>query len=112
MCTNMGGTASGLANVVKFPQKNPTTQENKSEKWDYRGHVQAVDKIESAVNSASTRAKAESAYRGIQNQENAITAELNRIQSGGGDAGDERVLMTQRRRLRQLKKKLTDKKIL
>lgn len=76
-------------------------------KWDYRGYTQAVDKIESAVKSANTESKRQRAYRAIINQDRNITAELNRIANGGGDAGDTRVLMKERRRLRQLKAKLT-----
>lgn len=106
------GGVSGLAKVVKFPQKNPTTQEDKSAKWDYRGYKQAVDKIEQAVDSANTRTKVEVAYKGIINQEKSITAELNRIQTGADDAGDEKVLTTQRRRLRQLRQKILKKGIL
>lgn len=81
----------------------------KEEKWDYRGYKEAVDKIEQAVNAANTRTKVETAYKGITDQEKAITAELDRIRSGVWDAGDEKVLMTQRRRLRQQKQNLLNK---
>lgn len=85
------------------------THNDGSEKWDYRGYKEAVDKIEQAVNAANTRTKVETAYKGITDQEKAITAELDRVRSGVKDAGDEKVLMTQRRRLRQQKQNLLNK---
>lgn len=113
MCINMAKGTSGFNkndNVIKFPSGQINTAI--STKWDYRGFKEAVDKIEQAVDSANTRVKVESAYRGISVQDKAITAELDRIQTGVDDTGDERILMAQRRRLRQLKKKLLDKGVM
>lgn len=112
------GGSSGIApNVIKFPgnrAKEETSNINsgRGEKWDYRGYVESVDNVASAVNSARTRRQAEQAYRGITSAEQSISAEINRIQNGGGDEGDVRVLMAQRRRLRQLRQRLNQKKIL
>lgn len=104
-----GGT-SGIAipksKIIEFP-----TQKKQSQKWDYRGYKESVDEIETAVNSANTRSKVQKAYRAITDQDKNITAELNRIEKGGGDAGDTNVLLTQRRRLRQLKRKLVSKNV-
>lgn len=103
------GASSGLSaknkNVIQFPQRKVETKQPKL--WDYRGYTQAVDKIEAAYNEANTEAKRMRVYRAINLQDRNITAELNRIESGGGDAGDTTVLMKERRRLRQLKSKLT-----
>lgn len=101
------GGSSGLSAPKGKTIQFPTAKEVSSIKWDYRGYTQAVDKIESAVKSANTESKRQRAYRAIINQDRNITAELNRIANGGGDAGDTRVLMKERRRLRQLKAKLT-----
>ena len=106
----MGGRGgrSGLApkhkNVIQFPKSNEKTENPKL--WDYRGYTQAVDKIEAAYNDANTERKRMQVYRAINLQDQNITAELNRIEAGGGDAGDTTVLMKERRRLRQLKSKL------
>ena len=103
------GGSSGLAskhkNIIQFPKSNGKTENSKL--WDYRGYTQAVDKIEAAYNNANTEAKRMQVYRAINLQDKNISAELSRIESGGGDAGDTTVLMKERRRLRQLKRKLT-----
>lgn len=107
------GGISGLSNIVKFPsdrQTKPT--QNNTTKWDYRGYVEAVNNIEKAVNEANTRKKVETAYKGIINQERNVSAEITRIERGEKDTGDINVLLTQRRRLRQLKAKLNKKEIL
>ena len=107
----MGGRGgrSGLApkhkNIIQFPHSKVEAKQPKL--WDYRGYTQAVDKIEAAYNEANTEAKRMRVYRAIKLQDQNITAELNRIESGGGDVGDTTVLMKERRRLRQLKMKLT-----
>lgn len=104
------GGSSGLSaakgKIISFPGAKEAPS-SPSAKWDYRGYTQAVDKIESAVKGANTEAKRHQAYRAIVNQDRNITAELNRIANGGGDAGDTKVLMAERRRLRQLKSKIT-----
>lgn len=104
------GGSSGLSaakgKVILFPGAKETTN-GSTPKWDYRGYTQAVDKIESAVKAANTETKRQQVYHAIINQDRNIAAELNRIANGGGDAGDTRVLMKERRRLRQLKAKLT-----
>lgn len=103
------GASSGLANknrnIIQFPERIEKPKNNKL--WDYRGYTQAVDKIEAAYNEANTEAKRMRVYRAIKLQDQNITAELSRIEAGGGDAGDTTVLMKERRRLRQLKSKLT-----
>lgn len=104
------GGSSGLANVIQFPKKKEESK--KTSKWDYRGYFESVDKIEKAVNLANTRAKAEQAYRGITLQEKNISSEIQRAERGDADTGDINVLLTQRRRLRQLKAKLNKKEIL
>lgn len=105
------GGSSGLTNIVKFPAKNGTDSPQK-QSWDYRGYVETVDKTEKAVNEANTRAKVEQAYRGVIEQEKNISAEIQRAERGDKDTGDINVLMTQRRRLRQLKNKLLKKGVL
>lgn len=103
------GASSGLAakhkNVIQFPKSKKETKQPKL--WDYRGYTQAVDEIEAAYNEANTEAKRLRVYRAINLQDKNIGAELNRIKNGGADAGDTTVLMKERRRLRQLKSKLT-----
>ena len=105
------GSASGLAKIVAFSAKGSAGAGN-NEKWDYRGYVESVDNVEKAVNSVKTRRQVEQAYKGITSAEESVSAEISRIENGGGDEGDVRVLMTQRRRLRQLRRKLVQKEIL
>lgn len=102
------GGSSGLttnSKVVAFTER----RKNNSGKWDYRGYTQRTDSLEKAVNEANTRKKVEAAFKGLKNHDQNITAELDRIASGVKDAGDERVLMTERRRTRLLLRKINAK---
>lgn len=112
------GGSSGLApNVIKF-SVDRTSAENsninsvRGEKWDYREYVHRVDNLERAVNSAKTSRQVDRAYRGITDTEQSLSTEINRVQYSGDDEGDIRVLIAQRRRLRQLRQRLIQKKIL
>lgn len=100
----MGGRGgiSGISTEGKHEQ---------SKKWDYRGFVETVDKIEEAATAANNHQKAASVYSAIQVQEKIVTEELERIKNGSDDTGDYKVLLTQRRRLRQLRKKLIGRSI-
>lgn len=111
----MGGRGgnSGIATnskVVTFPGREKSN--NNSRKWDYRGFVQETDLLEKAVNEANTRKKVETVFKGLRDHDKNITAELNRIASGVKDAGDEKALMTERRRTRLLIRKINSKGIL
>lgn len=80
--------------------------------WDYREYVGAIDKIETAFNSLqkninrfypnNAQARISNIVRQLNTQDTIITRELEENKSGVGDRGNERVLMTQRRRVRQL----------
>ena len=107
------GGSSGFATnskVVTFPGEGKSN--NNSRKWDYRGFVQETDLLEKAVNEANTRKKVETVFKGLRDHDKNITAELNRIASGVKDAGDEKALMTERRRTRLLIRKINSKGIL
>lgn len=107
-----GGNSGFTTNskVVTFPRKEKSN--NNSRKWDYRGFTQRTDSLERAVNEANTRRKVEAAFKGLRDHDQNITAELNRIASGAKDAGDEKALMTERRRIRLLLRKINSKGIL
>ena len=106
------GSSGFTANskVVTFPRKEKSN--NNSQKWDYRGFVQRTDSLEKAVNEANTRKKVETVFKGLRDHDKNITAELDRIASGVKDAGDEKALMTERRRTRLLIRKIKFKGIL
>lgn len=105
----MGGRGATSGNIINLSSRRSAAQSSPA--WDYRGYREAVDKIEQAVKDASTRSQVQSAYRAISGQEQSITSELERIQGGADDGGDARVLMSQRRRLRQLRRELVAKGI-
>lgn len=107
-----GGSSGFTANskVVTFPSKEKSN--NNSRKWDYRGFVQRTDSLEKAVNEANTRKKVQTVFKGLRDHDKNITAELDRIASGVKDAGDEKALMTERRRTRLLIRKIKFKGIL
>ena len=80
-------------------------------KWDYQGVNDAVKKIEDGVENVKTFKQAAALRIAIDAQENVISKYLGEIQQGVED-GDDRALMTYRRRLRTAKKRLLDKKTL
>lgn len=80
-------------------------------KWDYRGIAESVARIEREVESVKTHQRAVSLRFAIDAQENIINRYLDEIKSGA-ENGDERALMSYRRRLRTAKKALLDKKTL
>lgn len=80
-------------------------------KWDFRGIDEAVSKVEKAVDEANTYKKAAAARIAIDAQENVVNKYLQEIQSGTED-GDEKALMSYRRRLRLAKRKLLSKEAL
>lgn len=100
------GSASNIAknNITQFPKQNQDYKN--SNKWDYRGYKDAVDNIENAVKSSRSRNRDYEIASAINSQEKLIQQEIDRNKSGTGDMGNENVLLTQRRRLRQLKEKL------
>lgn len=109
-----GGNSGFTTNskVVTFPGREKNQIIISEKKWDYRGFTQRTDSLERAVNEANTRRKVEAAFKGLRDHDQNITAELNRIASGVKDAGDEKVLMTERRRIRLLLRKINSKGIL
>ena len=82
------------------------------EKWDYRGTKQQVDKIETAIKEAKTRKQADAAFKALKGQEDVITKEIKRIESGLEPEGDAKALYSQLRRVRKIKKDLLSKEIL
>ena len=68
--------------------------------WDYRGITEAVNKIENAIETLRNNRQASSILRSIDNQLNVIQAALN------DNEGNQTVLLSSRRRLRQLRKRL------
>lgn len=107
----MGGRGSksnlgnGKADIIAFPTKGSA---KKTELWNYPGMTERTEKLKDAVEKANTRTKVSSAYRGLKAHEQNLT----RMISDPKEDGDKNVLMTERRKTRQLLKKLTDKKIL
>lgn len=80
-------------------------------KWDYRGVGEDIKKIEDAVETVKTYKQAVALRIAIDSQENVINRYQEEIRQGL-ENGDERALMTYRRRLRTAKKRLLDKQIL
>lgn len=86
--------------------------------WDYREYKQSVDNIEKEFNKlqnninkytiSGIQRQVNNIVKSLDNQDTNITKELELNKTGTGDSGDERVLMTQRRRVRQLKKQVLD----
>lgn len=81
-------------------------------KWEYPEINESVSKIEKAVNDAKTFNKVYYVKKSIDAQENVINRSIAEIQSGVDKFGDEKALITYRRRLRQARLKLMKKGIL
>lgn len=82
-----------------------------AKKWDFKGIAESVERIEREVETVKTFQRAASLRVAIDAQENIINRYLDEIKSGT-ENGDDRALMTYRRRLRTAKKALLDKKTL
>lgn len=83
---------------------------NKS--WDYRGTVQAVDAIEKSAKEIKSHQQAAEIHKALNNQEKLIRNEISRIEQGYVRDGNVKVLNSQLRRVRQLKKTVLSKKTL
>lgn len=86
--------------------------------WDYREFKEGVDATEISFNNlkrdinkfstSGVQRRVASILRQIDSHERIINAEFDANKAGTGDRGDERVLMTFRRRVRQLRKQVMD----
>ena len=69
--------------------------------WNYQGITEAVDRLENSLNRTNSINRISSIYRALREQDTVISRELE-----SGD-GDRRVLLSQRRRVRQLMRRIT-----
>ena len=92
--------STAMANSGKF-----------GEKWDFRGEKEYVEKIEKAVDDCKTYKQVAAIRISIDAQDKIIAKLMDDIKNGYED-GDEKVLMSLRRRLRLARKRLLDKQIL
>lgn len=68
--------------------------------WNYPGITQRINDLENAYNNARSASRKASILKALEAQDRTITNEMN-----NGD-GDKTVLMSQRRRVRQLMRKV------
>lgn len=95
---------SGKTDIISFPTKKTAEQKL----WQYPELVEHTEKLRVAVDDANTRRKVESVYRGLKEYEKKLTV----LHNDPTEDGDKNVILTERRKTRQLLKKLIDKKIL
>lgn len=81
----------------------------KTDKWDYRGEKEYIDKLEQKINNVKSYNSIHALHSALKSREKYINAELERIRTGIETLGDENALLTQRRRIRQLYKVLERK---
>ena len=92
--------------------KNAVSGVYKSEyksKWDYRGIDESVSKLENTYRTSNASNRDSFIYKSIKSQEKIVNNELSLVRSGK-ENGDERALMSYQRRLRQLRRKITNSK--
>lgn len=88
---------------------NSTTQITNRLKWHYPEFVKSVDKLEKEVEKRTSFTALSKVITAIKDEDNRISAELQRIAQGIEKEGDETVLMAQRRRIRKLATKAFNK---
>lgn len=112
--TGVWRTVSGRRVFIKFGQSldDAMNESGKFEnKWRYPGIGERISRLEDEVEKVRTFNRAASLRVAIDAQENIVNRYMDEIESGVED-GDERVLMSYRRRLRMAKKKLIEKRVL
>lgn len=93
-------------NKRQADEKNKADAESKSGGWDYRGVSERIDKLEASLKNSHSANKVSVIAEKLKKQDELITEELKRIESGTSDVrGDKNALLTQRRRVRQLLQK-------
>lgn len=94
----------------------PSTSTNKSmvdnvNGWKYTGIQNSVDKLETALNNARSTARVAKVYSELKKQDEIITQEIQRLHDGTADImGNENVLLTQRRRVRQMMRNIGNRR--
>ena len=77
--------------------------------WDYREIGERVNRLEKTYKNSTAANRDVAISRSIKAQEKIINNELSLVRSGK-ENGDEKALLSYRRRLRQLSRKITDSK--
>lgn len=86
--------------------KAEADDKNRSSGWDYKGISERVTKLEVALKNSRSAEKVSAIARDLRKQDELITEELKRLESGNADVkGNKEALLTQRRRVRQLMQK-------
>lgn len=77
--------------------------------WDFRGETERVDKLESAIAKTNGMKAMTNLSISLKREEEHLTSLISQVQSGKED-GDENVLLTLRRRVRQAQTRLKNKR--
>ena len=98
---------NAILDVSSYIRK-PAAKENSSSGWDYRGVKEYVDKIETRLSKTTSSKTKGDIYSSLKKQDQFISAELERAQNGKTDVkADQNALLTLRRRVRLLMKKVS-----
>lgn len=105
------GSVGANTTIVSMPQRTePTTERTQVDNingWRYPEITENVDRLEEAFRNARSTARVSAVVRQLRAQEDRITAEIERLENGTADVnGNRNVLLTQRRRVRQLLRRI------
>ena len=92
--------ASSGKNIITFKpkQKQGSSNNSNTKKWDYPGEKERVDRLIENAKNAKTINQINRAAMALKRQDEHITTLLSTVSQ---DDGDERVLMSLRRKIRQ-----------
>ena len=103
------GKSTAPATAPTQQQDERRSQVDNVNGWEYLGVVENVDELESALQRARSSTRVLAVYRALRAQDEWITAELDRLSNGTADVnGNSNVLLTQRRRVRQLLRRIRE----
>lgn len=109
-----GSGRKGSAIVSAIPSTSTSTNKSMVDNvngWTYNGLVSSVDKLETALNNARSTARVAKVYSELKKQDEIITQEIQRLHDGTADImGNENVLLTQRRRVRQMMRNIGNRR--
>lgn len=103
------GKSTAPASAPAQQQSERRSQVDNVNGWGYPEVVENVDELEASLQRARSSTKVLAVWRALRAQDERITAELDRLSNGTADVpGNSNVLLTQRRRVRQLLRRIRE----
>lgn len=106
---NLNAAKTAGSNIIQLPVRNNqrnTSMVDNENGWKYPEVTENVTRLEKSLNNARSVNKINAVAKALRQQDDRITAEIERLHNGTADVkGSEKALLTERRRVRQLMRK-------